>query len=87
MESEYMFFHAKRVHFKIFSYSQCDLQKKYINMYIKIFISTSLNKKILLSIFIIRRSMYCYFHHTPYERDILEHVLEFIDVPTNINDK
>lgn len=56
-------------------------------MYIKIFISTSLNKKILLSIFIIRRSMYCYFHHTPYERDILEHVLEFIDVPTNINDK
>lgn len=56
-------------------------------MYIKIFISTSLNKKILLSIFIIRRSMYWYFHHTPYERDILEHVLEFIDVPTNINDK
>lgn len=57
---------------------------------IKIFISTSLNKKILLSIFI---SFYhtqkhiCYFHHKPYERDILEHVLEFIDVATNINDK
>lgn len=70
-----MFFHAERVLFKIFSYSMhlCTYKR---NIYIiKIFISTSLNKKILLPIFI---SFYhtqkhiCYFHRTPYERDILD---------------